>query len=365
MGFNCGIVGLPNVGKSTLFNAITAAGVDASNYPFCTVDPNVGVVPVPDGRLNVLEEIYSPEKVVPTTIEFVDIAGLVRGASKGEGLGNQFLSHIREVDAIAHVVRCFDDPNVVHVDGSVDPKRDIEVVEMELIFKDLETVERKLEDSRKRAKSGDKKIMSEAEFYARVREHLLNGRLVRYFTSASPDENRWLQQVHLLTDKPVMYVCNVQEADLGKETTYTEIVRQIASKEGAKVVVVCAAVDAELAALPMEEKQGFLKELGLVESGLDQVLREGYDLLHLITFFTTGPKEVHAWTIRRGTFAPEAAGVVHSDFQRGFIRAEVMAFQDIARIGSEHGVREQGLLRTEGRHYQVQDGDVIYFRFNV
>jgi len=365
MGFNCGIVGLPNVGKSTLFNSITASGVEASNYPFCTIDPNVGVVAVPDHRLDILEAIYHPEKVVPTTIEFLDIAGLVRGASKGEGLGNQFLSHIREVDSIAHVVRCFDDANVVHVDGNIDPKRDIEVVETELILKDLETVERKLEDATKKAKSGDKKIKAEEGLYARIRDHLLGGRLVRYFVPGEGEEVTWLHNLHLLTNKPVMYVCNVHERDLKKENDYVNVVRQVAEKEGAKVVVVSAGVEAEIAELAPGERKAFLNELGLPESGLDKVIREGYGLLHLITFFTAGPKEVHAWTVSSGARAPEAAGVIHSDFEQGFIRAEIINFEDVARLKSEQAVREAGLLKTEGREYLMKDGDIVFFRFRV
>jgi GTP-binding protein YchF len=365
MGFTCGIVGLPNVGKSTLFNAITAAGAEAANYPFCTIEPNVGVVAVPDYRLARLAEIYKPEKVTPTTLEFLDIAGLVKGASKGEGLGNQFLSHIRNVDAIAHIVRCFDDPNVVHVDGSVNPQRDIEIVETELLLKDLETVERKLADAEKRAKGGDKEIRAEAEFYQRIRDHLTNGRLARYYQVAEQKEQLWLRDLHLLTAKPVMYVCNVHEKEVGTENRYVEHVRAVAAKEGAKVVVVSAAVEAEVAELAESERRHFLEELGLKESGLDQVVREGYDLLHLITFFTGGPKEVRAWTVERGSNAPQAAGQIHSDFERGFIRAEVMKFEDLDRLGSEIAVKEQGLLHVEGREYVMKDGDVVYFRFNV
>jgi hypothetical protein len=365
MGFNCGIVGLPNVGKSTLFNALTAAGADASNYPFCTIDPNVGVVTVPDPRLETLANMYRPEKVVPSTIEFVDIAGLVKGASKGEGLGNQFLSHIREVDAIAHVVRCFDDPNVVHVDGSVNPKRDIEVVEAELIFKDLETVERKRSDAERKAKAGDKKTKAEAEFYTRVREHLLSGRLAGYHDARNDEERLWLRDLHLLTNKPVMYVCNVGEKDVSEENKYARAVRDIAGKEGARVVSVSAEIEAEIAELPLAERKSFLQNLGLLESGLDKVIREGYELLHLITFFTVNPKELHAWTVRQGIVAPRAAGIIHSDFERGFIRAEVMKYDDLARLGSEHAVKESGHLRIEGHEYVVADGDVIFFRFNV
>lgn len=365
MGFACGIVGLPNVGKSTLFNAITAAGAEAANYPFCTIDPNIGVVTVPDPRIDRLAEIYKLGKVVPTAIEFVDIAGLVKGASQGEGLGNQFLSHIRNVDAIAHVVRCFDDPNVVHVDGSVNPKRDIEVIETELIFKDLETVEKKFADAEKRAKSGDKKIKAEADFYARVREHLLGGRLARYLTIGNDEEKLWLRDMHLLTNKPVMYVCNIHESQLGGENEYVRAVREIAEKEGAQVAVISAAVEAEVAELPQAERGHFLEGLGLAESGLSQVIREGYDLLHLITFFTAGPKEVHAWTIEKGTLAPQAAGAIHSDFEKGFIRAEIIKFPDLDRLGSEPAVRDAGLMKVEGREYVMEDGDVAFFRFNV
>jgi len=365
MGFTCGIVGLPNVGKSTLFNAITAAGADAANYPFCTIDPNIGVVTVPDSRIDRLAKIYAPPKVVPTTIEFVDIAGLVKGASKGEGLGNQFLSHIRDVDAIAHVVRCFDDANVVHVDGSVNPQRDIEIIEAELILKDLETVEKKSSDAERRAKTGDKKTKAEADFYNSVRGHLLSGRLSRYYSITTEDERLWMRDLHLLTRKPVMYVCNVHEQDILKENPYVRQVREIAAKEGALVAVISAAVEAEVAELPESEHHSFLEGLGLKESGLDQLIREGYDLLHLLTFFTAGPKEVHAWTVERGTLAPQAAGAIHSDFERGFIRAEVMKFPDLNRLGSESAVKENGLLFVEGREYLVEDGDIIFFRFNV
>ena len=365
MGFSCGIVGLPNVGKSTLFNAITAAGVDAANYPFCTIDPNVGVVEVPDRRIDRLQAIYKPAKTVHTTIEFVDIAGLVRGASKGEGLGNQFLANIRNVDSIAHVVRCFEDDNVVHVYHDVDPGRDIEIIETELILKDLDTVERKLAEAEKRSKSGDKKLRTEAEFYQRVQTHLASGRLARYFRPGTEEDRTWLHMLHLLTNKPVMYVCNVHEKDLLKETPAIAEVRAIAAKEGAQVAVVSAGIEAEVAQLPESEQHPFLHDLGLEESGLDQLIREGYDLLHLITFFTVGPKEVHAWTVEKGTLAPQAAGAIHSDFERGFIRAEVMKFPDIDRFANEATVRERGLLYIEGREYTVQDGDVIFFRFNV
>ncbi len=365
MGFTCGIVGLPNVGKSTLFNAITAAGAEAANYPFCTIDPNVGVVAVPDRRLDRLAQISKPEKVTPTTLEFLDIAGLVKGASQGEGLGNQFLSHIRNVDAIAHIVRCFDDANVVHVDGSVNPRRDIEVIETELILKDLDTVEKKLADAEKRAKGGGKDGRDEADFYVRVRDHLTGGRLARYCEVSGEKETLWFRDLYLLTAKPVMYVCNVHEKEVGKDNTYVQQVREIAAKEAARVVVVSAAVEAEVAELAEDERSHFLEELGLRDSGLHQVIREGYDLLHLITFFTAGPKEVRAWTVEKGSTAPHAAGQVHSDFEKGFIRAEVMKFQDLDRLGSEAGVKEQGLLHVEGREYVVEDGDVVFFRYNV
>jgi GTP-binding protein YchF len=365
MGFNCGIVGLPNVGKSTLFNAITAAGAAAENYPFCTIDPNVGIVPVPDTRLDALVEMYKPAKITPTAIEFVDIAGLVRGASKGEGLGNQFLSHIRDVNAICHVVRCFEDENVVHVDGSVNPKRDIEIIEAELILKDLDTVEKKSSDAEKRAKSGDRKVKAEADFYARIREHLLGGRLAFYEKPETPEEELHLRDLHLLTAKPVMYIANVDEKHLATESAYVAQVRELAAKEGAKVVVACTKIEAEIATMPYDEREQFLHDLGVKVSGLDQVIHEGYALLNLITFFTAGPKEVRAWTIRRGSSAPQAAGEIHTDFERGFIRAEVMKYQDLVQLGSEAAVKEKGLLHIEGREYLVEDGDIMLFRFNV
>ena len=365
MGFSCGIVGLPNVGKSTLFNAITAASAAAENYPFCTIDPNVGIVAVPDRRLDTLTKIYRPAKVTPTAIEFVDIAGLVKGASKGEGLGNQFLSHIREVDAICHVVRCFEDENVVHVDGNVNPQRDVEIVETELILKDLETIERKLADAEKRRKGGDKKTTDEAGYYVRLRQHLLTGRLAIYEKPETPDERLWFRNLHLITAKPVMYIANVDEKHLVARDGYVKIVEDIAAKEGAMVVVACTKIEAEIAAMPYEEREQFLHDLGVKESGLDQVIREGYELLNLITFFTCGPKEVRAWTLKRGSTAPQAAGEIHSDIERGFIRAEVMKYDDVVQYGSELAVKEKGLLHIEGRDYVVETGDVIFFRFNV
>lgn len=365
MGFTCGIVGLPNVGKSTLFNAITSAGVAVANYPFCTIDPNVGVVAVPDRRLARLTEIYKPARTVPTTLEFLDIAGLVRGASKGEGLGNQFLAHIHTVDAVAHIVRCFDDSNIIHVDGSVDPKRDIEIVETELILKDLETIERRHSEADKHTKSGDKKARDEAAFYLRVRDHVSGGRLARYFKTTHADENLWLHDLHLLTNKPVMYICNVHEKHDSTETDYIKQVCDIAARESAKVVVISAEVEAEIAELPEVERGPFLQELGLKESGLSQLIREGYDLLQLITFFTVNPKELHAWTIRKGTTAVSAVGVIHTDFEKGFIRAEILKYSDLDRLGSEHAVKETGLLHVHGREYIVEDGDVMFVRFNV
>lgn len=365
MGFNCGIVGLPNVGKSTLFNAITAAGAAAENYPFCTIDPNVGVVPVPDKRFDRLVKMYNPAKITPTAIEFVDIAGLVKGASKGEGLGNQFLSHIRDVNALCHVVRCFEDENIIHVDGSVNPQRDIEIIETELILRDLDTIEKKFTDADKRGKSGDRKIRSEADFYARVRDRLLGGRLALYEKPETPDEQIWLRDLHLLTAKPVMYIANVDEKHLVAQDGYVQVVRDLAAKEGAKVVVACTKLEAEIAAMPYEEREQFLHDLGVKESGLDQVIHEGYSLLNLVTFFTCGPKEVRAWTIKQGSTAPQAAGEIHSDFERGFIRAEVMKYSDLIELGSEPAIKEKGLLHVEGREYIVEDGDIVLFRFNV
>jgi len=361
-----GIVGLPNVGKSTLFNAITRAGAEAANYPFCTIDPNVGVVEVPDERLDRLAEMVKPQKVVPTVTEFVDIAGLVKGASKGEGLGNKFLSHIREVDAIVHVVRCFQDTNVTHVEGDIGPARDIETINMELVLADLETMEKRLERTRKMMKTHDKKYEAELKVLERIQEALDSGRPVRSVELES-EEQVLLKDANFLTSKPVVYVANVSEDDLpeAEGNDMVEEVRKIAAFENSEAVVVCGKIEAEIAELEEEEKSDFLADLGLHESGLDRLVRAGYRLLGLLTFFTAGPQEVKAWTIRRGTKAPQAAGKIHTDIERGFIRAEIVSYDDLMAAGSQTQAKEKGQVRLEGKEYIMKDGDVVYFRFNV
>jgi GTP-binding protein YchF len=362
-----GVVGLPNVGKSTLFNAITKAGAQAANYPFCTIEPNTGVVPVPDSRLDVLAEMYHPEKYTPAIIEFVDIAGLVRGASKGEGLGNKFLSHIREVDAIVHVVRCFEDENITHVDGSIDPARDMETINMELILADLETVQKRMDRTRKTAQSGDAKSRQEMEVLERIADALDRGLPARSVEFADEQE-AFARSLFLLTRKPVLYAANIAEDEIGPgedDLPMVKKVREIAQKEKAEVMVISARIEEELAQLEDEERREYLKELGLPASGLDRLVQASYRLLGLISFLTAGPKEVRAWTITRGMTAPQAAGKIHSDFERGFIRAEVVSFDALVENGSMAACKEKGLVRSEGKEYVVKDGDIVLFRFNV
>jgi GTP-binding protein YchF len=368
MGFSCGVVGLPNVGKSTLFNSLSSAKAEAANFPFCTIEPNVGIVPVPDKRLELLSKVYKTKSTVPTTIRFVDIAGLVRGASKGEGLGNQFLTHIREVDAIAHVVRCFSDDNVIHVEGRVNPVADVETIHTELCLKDLETATKRLDRARKQSKGGDAKEKAAVNVLERLVPHLDAGKPARSFDLGSDEkEIEAIRELQLLTIKPTFYVANVNETDLGnvEKNEHYQALLALAKSEGARVVPICAALEAQIAELDPADRPDFLASAGLEEPGLNQVIRTGYELLGLVTFLTAGEKECRAWTVEKGATAPNAAGVIHSDFERGFIKAEVIWWEDVVNLGSEAKCKEAGKLAIEGKEYVVRDGDVIHFRFNV
>jgi GTP-binding protein YchF len=363
MGFKCGIVGLPNVGKSTLFNSLTKAGIAAENSPFCTIDPNVGIVEVPDSRLQQLADIVNPKKVIATTMEFVDIAGLVAGASKGEGLGNQFLGHIRETDAIAHVVRCFENPDIMHVSNKIDPLNDIEIINTELLLADMESIERQTERVAKQAKSNDKEAKARLAFMQALQTHVENGQSARSF-DVENNQKPWMRELHLITAKPTLYIANVSE-DGFENNPHLDTLTKLAKSEKAEVVAVCAAIEADIAELDAEEAAEFLQEMGLGEPGLDRVIHTGYRLLNLQTYFTAGPQEVRAWTIRVGDTAPRAAGKIHTDFEKGFIRAEVVGFDDFIAGNGEQGAKDAGRWRLEGKDYVMQEGDVVHFRFNV
>ncbi len=366
MGFRCGIVGLPNVGKSTLFNALTqTASAAAANYPFCTIEPNVGNVPVPDPRLDTIAKIGKSAKIIETQLGFVDIAGLVRGASKGEGLGNQFLGNIREVDAIVHVLRCFEDDDITHVEGKIDPVADAETVETELMLADLESLEKRVPAFQKKAQQGDKEAKIAANVLGQALDLLRAGKAARLTKPADAEEKRVLDQSQLLTGKPVLYVCNVEEASAADGNSFSARVAEMAAQQGAISVVISAAIEAEIAQMDSADRPAFLADLGLTETGLARVIRAGYDLLHLVTFFTVGPKEARAWTVERGATAPQAAGVIHTDFEKGFIRAETIAYDDFVKFGGEAGARDGGRLRLEGKDYLTADGDIFHFRFNV